>query len=301
MKTSFFPIFKNTTRIGRLFIFLFLLLFGLLLGSVISTVAMLRFREQTPDMLRLIQGLTQITTFILPPLLYSLCVHSRPITDLGVRHIRNIYIAIAGLALIYVCLPFNNLLTDLNEAMRLPESLSKIENMMKMAEETAAQLTEKMLEMNGLKDLAFNLIIIALIPAIGEELTFRGVIQSSLCRLFKSGTWGVIVSAFIFSAIHMQFYGFLPRFVLGLLLGFIFLWSKSLWLSSAMHFLNNGSIVVLYYLNQHYNLSLDVEHFGSTDNVWIIIASALFSIGLLAVAYSNRAVEKHDGRGREVR
>ena len=299
MKTRLFPIIKNTTRLGRLFTFLVLLLVGLLLGTFLSATLMLMFNNQSANALRLAQGISQITMFILPPLLYSLLIHEKPFFELGIRRINNIYIAIAGLALIFVCLPVNNLLTDINESMRLPERLSAIENIMKASEDKATELTEKMLEMNGWRDLIFDLIIIALIPAIGEELTFRGILQTSLCKVFKNNTWGVIVGAIIFSAIHLQFYGFIPRFVLGLFLGFLFLWSKSLWLSSAMHFLNNGSIVVLYYLNQHYNLNFDVEHFGSSDNVWIIIASALFSIGLLAVAYSNRHIEKHDNRGHE--
>jgi len=254
----------------------------------------------TATAIRLTNSITQISTFVLPPLLFALLCYRKPLAELGLRLSGSIYITIAGLALMFVSLPFNNMLGTLNESLSLPESMAAFENMLRTMEDTASELTEKMLVMDGPSDLIANLIAIALIPAIGEELTFRGVIQTSLCKLFKKDVWGVIVGAVIFSAVHMQFYGFVPRFVLGLILGFIFLWSKSIWLTSAMHFLNNATIVVLYYINGRY-ADIDVDTFGSSDSAWVIGASLLFTVGLLMVAWSNRRVERHDERGHEVR
>ena len=89
--------------------------------------------------------------------------------------------------------------------------------------------------------------MIALLPAVGEELIFRGIIQRILKNLFRSGHLSVWVTAFVFSAIHFQFYGFLPRFILGLVFGYLFLWSETLWLPVIAHFINNGVLLLLVY------------------------------------------------------
>ena len=123
--------------------------------------------------------------------------------------------------------------------------------------------------------------VIALIPAVGEELTFRGVLQQSLTRKMNPHV-AIFLSAAIFSFIHFQFYGFLPRLFLGLLLGYMFYITGSLWTSILMHFLNNGTAVVLYYLNAKGTLDIDVEHFGASDNVWLLFASAFVTSGFIA-------------------
>jgi hypothetical protein len=92
----------------------------------------------------------------------------------------------------------------------------------------------------------------------------------------------IILSAAIFSFIHFQFYGFLPRMFLGILLGYMFYITGSLWTSILMHFLNNGAAVVLYYLNNKGTISIDIDHFGATDNAWLLFASALVTSGLIA-------------------
>ena len=93
-----------------------------------------------------------------------------------------------------------------------------------------------------------NLFIIAILPAVGEEFFFRGVLQKILIRLFKSGHVAIWVTAFIFSAIHFQFFGFVPRFILGLIFGYLFFWSSTLWLPVISHFINNAVPVIMAYI-----------------------------------------------------
>ena len=115
--------------------------------------------------------------------------------------------------------------------------------------------------------------------AVGEELLFRSVIQNSLIKLCKNAHIGIIIASAIFSIFHMEFYGLLPRFVLGMILGYMYYYSRSIWVSMAMHFANNGTIVVLYYLNAIGAINIDVESFGET-NTFILIASTLIFIAL---------------------
>ena len=136
-----------------------------------------------------------------------------------------------------------------------------------------------MLNVDTIGGLLLNMIVIALIPAIGEEMTFRGVLQQWLTRKMNPHL-AILLSAAIFSFIHFQFYGFLPRMFLGVLLGYMFYITGSLWTSILMHFLNNGTAVVLYYLNSKSVIDIDVEHFGAMKG-WVVALSAVVTTALI--------------------
>jgi membrane protease YdiL (CAAX protease family) len=104
-----------------------------------------------------------------------------------------------------------------------------------------------MLKQNTLKDLLMNLLFIAVFAGVGEELFFRGVLQRIFIKMFNNPWAGIIATAIIFSAIHMQFYGFIPRFILGVLLGVIYWYSGSLWPAILAHFIYDGFAVVMIY------------------------------------------------------
>lgn len=200
--------------------------------------------------------------------------------DLGFRQLTPPWwLILIGVAIMFVSIPFTTTLTTWNEGMSLGGAFSKLEDLIKNLEETAKATTEKMLNVNTIGGLLLNLVIIALIPAIGEEMTFRGVLQQSLTRKMNPHI-AIILSAAIFSFFHFQFYGFLPRMFLGALLGYMFYITGSLWTSILMHFVNNGSAVVLYYLDNK-GLIEDAEHWGETQSTWIIAASAAITIGLI--------------------
>ena len=120
------------------------------------------------------------------------------------------------------------------------------------------------------------------------------MIQKALIKLFKNAHVAIIVTAFIFSAFHGDFFGFFPRFILGIMLGYMFWMSGSIFPSMLMHFVNNAAIVMLYYLNTRNIIDIDVEHFGSTDNVSIIILSLITTVAIFIVC--NRFKLKNDNR-----
>ena len=121
--------------------------------------------------------------------------------------------------------------------------------------------------------------MIAGLAALGEELLFRSLLQTSLIKICKNAHIGIIIASVIFSFIHFEFYGFLPRLVLGLLLGYMFYFSGSIWVPMLMHFLNNGTVVVLYFLNNKGITNIDLETFGKTSTP-ILIASIIAMIAL---------------------
>ncbi|MFC2113942.1 lysostaphin resistance A-like protein, partial [Bacteroidota bacterium] len=190
--------------------------------------------------------------------------------------------------------PFNEWLISFNEAMKLPESLKSLEQMMRDSEDLLAKQIEAFLVMNNIGDLLLNLLIVALLPGVLEELFFRGIIQGILHRWLKNGHVAVIVTALFFSAIHFQFYGFLPRVVLGLILGYLYLYTKNLWVAIYFHILNNLVSVVASYLIQH-NLidQQNFEHMNNSNYV-IIISFAITAALLLLLAsyYSKKRAKK---------
>ena len=116
---------------------------------------------------------------------------------------------------------------------------------MREAENTAAELQERFLSGTSYLDLFVNIVVMAIAPAVCEELLFRGVIQNQLEKWFKNAHVAVWVAAIIFSAIHFQFYGFFPRMILGAALGYLLVYGKSLWLPIVAHALNNFMAVVV--------------------------------------------------------
>jgi len=182
--------------------------------------------------------------------------------------------------LMFFASPFINFLGEINSSMQLPEWMSGVETWMKNAEEKAAELTEAFLKVDSIGGLFFNVFMIAILPAIGEELLFRGVIQRIFTRMTKSNHWGIWISAILFSALHMQFYGFIPRMLLGALFGYLLVWSGSIWLPIFAHFLNNGLAVVAMYLIDKKMLNPEVENFGSESGTYYAAALSILLVGV---------------------
>lgn len=257
----------------RIFIFLVILFISSLVGAAVSAAFMF-----AGDLgMKIAQGLSSIMMFVVPPVVYYLITRKeRAMPALGFRAVNKpwLYYILIGATLMFVSLPVTNQLTAWNEAMDFGTVFEKLEEYLKSLEEAAQAATEKMLKADHLGGLLFNLLIIALIPAVGEELTFRGVLQQGLSRRMNPHV-AIILAAGIFSFIHFQFYGFLPRMFLGILLGYMFYVSGSLWTSILMHFVNNGTAVVLYYLNDKGIINVDVDHFGAMPPTMVVISAAV--------------------------
>jgi hypothetical protein len=127
--------------------------------------------------------------------------------------------------------------------------------------------------------------MIAFLAALGEELLFRGALLKMIYLSVKNVHVAVWISAFIFSAFHLQFYGFVPRMVLGLLFGYLFVWSGSLWIPIVLHFIFNGISVIAAFLYQHGIIDVDVEALGTTQNSLLILLSGIASLMLFGMIY----------------
>ena len=143
-------------------------------------------------------------------------------------------------AIMMLITPFVGLLLEWNMQIPLPEWLLRFDL-------NSEAIVEAFLKMSTISDLLYTLIVIAVVPAIGEELLFRGYLQQKIGKRLKNPHTAIVITAFLFSAIHLDVQGIIPRFILGVLLGYLYYWSKSLWLPILAHFVNNAQAVILSY------------------------------------------------------
>lgn len=232
--------------------------------------------------LKLLQLFSAIGLFLIPPVLYGIIVSKSPLKNLKLNSFGkpSNYLLIA--ILMVVSTPFLSWVIELNAGMSLPDFMTGIEQWMKQSEDQAAELTKAFLTFDGIGSLIYVLIIVAVVPALGEELLFRGVLQKTFIQWTKNPHWGIWITAILFSALHMQFFGFFPRMLLGVLFGYIFYWSKSLWLPILGHFINNGSVVILSYFAPNLMEDADIVLFEDHQmGIVFYLVSLVLSLGLI--------------------
>jgi uncharacterized protein len=152
-------------------------------------------------------------------------------------------------------IPITSFTGQINSGMHLPNWLSGVEQWMIENEDRADNLIDLLIDSDTFGIMMLNLFMVALIPAIGEEMIFRGVFQNIFNELFKSGHFAVWFTAFIFSTLHFQFFGFIPRFILGLVYGYLFFWSNTLWFPVIAHFVNNAVPVIVANIQNWMNIN----------------------------------------------
>jgi membrane protease YdiL (CAAX protease family) len=268
-------IFRNSGVASRLLI---LVGFSFVFGTLASLffISDLQADRNNVELLKILQLAESISIFILPALLTTYLFSHHPSSYLKVDKAgRVIDFLLVGLLMV-VLIPFINYVSEWNQQLHLPTSLAPLEKSMRSLEENVSSVTERFLDVHSVGALSFNLLLIAVIPALGEELYFRAVIQTAI-REKNKVVFAVLITAFVFSAIHMQFYGFVPRFLMGMLLGFIFVWSDNLWLPVFAQFVNNGVAVVFYYLKFNDYKVIDMEKIGTNDTAWLVLPSALLA------------------------
>ena len=233
------------------------------------------------NFLKYFQVLQSIGLFVVPPFILAMLYHENIGEFLQInRSARSQTYFLAAISLLIV-IPFINFLGSLNSQMKLPESFSGIESWMKTMEDSAEIMVEKFMKVEHISGLMFNIFMIAILPALGEELLFRGVIQRIFTNWAKSYHWGIWIAAFLFSAMHLQFYGFLPRMVLGAMFGYLLVWTGTMWVPILAHFVNNTIGVLSYYLMDKGIISKEIEEWGTGSEQFPIALLSFVLAGLL--------------------
>jgi uncharacterized protein len=226
---------------------------------------------------RWLQFAQAVGLFIVPPLVLAYFWSDKPLKYLCLDKRPGLANVLFVLFFMMLVIPFVNLLGEWNQQLRLPHAFAAIEAQMKASEAEIALLTEKLLNVHSLKGLFGNVFLIAFIPALGEELFFRGAMQQ-IFQNKKNAIMAIWITAFIFSAIHFQFYGFVPRFLLGAFFGYLLVWTGNLWLPVLAHFTNNAVAILFYYLKQNGFRVFDIDTLGTGNTLWVGCASGLLAL-----------------------
>jgi len=212
------------------------------------------------------QIIAQIGLFIVPPLLFVRLLYGREGMSVLKLTQPSTFTLLLVVPLTLMVLPMVGWLHDINMQVTLTPK-------MELAEERAALFVNLFFNDASWGRFALNMLMIAIIPAIGEELFFRGVLQKYLGKGLKNVHLAVFLTAIIFSFFHFQFYGFLPRLFLGVLFGYLFVWSGNLWLPILAHLVNNGGAVLVAFLAQRGVIGTSYEDFGKETGTGVLVAA----------------------------
>lgn len=277
MKTA---ILGHLTPFARIIFVLMLLITGLILALVIGLLLAIplyhvnlltdmsflaNFNNPVAvSLMKFLQIVQSIGLFIVPPLLAGYLFEKNALSYLGLNKISGGWIFVMIILLMVFSIPFISWVVSLNESMKLPSFLQGVEHWMKDSEEQASQLTVAFLDVRTVSGFFMNLLVMAIIPAVGEELLFRGLLQKLFSAWFRNIHVAILFTALVFGIIHMQFYGLLPRMLLGVIFGYLFYWTGSLWAPVFAHFLNNATVVVVSFLSNLNIIKEQYDDFGST-------------------------------------
>jgi membrane protease YdiL (CAAX protease family) len=221
---------------------------------------------------------TQIGGFLLPALVFRRIFGGKSVTHFSLNKPKTLHViltvilAITGLGIVAYAGEIN---------LKLLEGRGGFIAALKELEEQSAEIMMIMLDMKSIGSLLVTILLVGLLPGICEEFLFRGALQSQLAKAFKNIHVAIWTTAIIFSAIHFQFFGFIPRMLLGALFGYVLIYTGSIWMPILAHFINNTVGVLGYYLAQNTDI-ISQEQVESTEVSWLIaLGSAALVLGVI--------------------
>lgn len=274
--------FADSSTPVKFLIAFFTIIFCSFFFAAIGIIGIKLITDQTIA-LKIYQLLSSIGTFIISPILICYLISYNTKEYLSICKTKG-YFFLMALICITVAIPFINFTTILNEQMELSDCFKQLEEIMKGLEDKQGETTKLFLNVNSIPGYLLNLLILALIPAIGEELLFRGFLQKAIFLHTKNIHIAIWCAGILFSAIHLQFYGFFPRLFMGVLFGYFLVWSGSILVPMACHFINNALIVTYSYIMPESEENI-LETFGSKD---IILCCVSFFLIILICTFMNK-------------
>lgn len=275
----------------RFILFICITLVGFFISGVISSLIIAKFGMQSTAAMRIAAVMQSLFQLIVPAIATAMIVTRRPATFLAIDRRIDLRLLLLAAAALITATPMMNRLISLNEAVTLPDSLAWLEQSLKQMEEQAAATIAVMQGGTSVGDLIMNILIIGVLAGLGEELFFRG----TFLRLMTTGrinphiaVWTVAV---VFSAVHLQFYGFVPRTLLGAYFGYLVVWTRCLWIPVIIHALNNIIYVSSEWIAARQGLDESAIN-GYDGNLLVNAASVIITAALLVIIY--RLSDKSD-------
>ena len=247
------------------------LVFQIPFSALMDVLNMDSVLEITPAVLKYVQLILATFVFIVPANAYSHLFSDNTFVFFEFKKPNLVFLFFAALLWLFT-LPIISFLADINNKIAFPTSFAGLENSFRLAEARAENATRFLLNITSLSGLMVNLLVIAVVAAIAEELIFRGIIQKLLFEQSKNIHLAIWLTALVFSLFHLQFFAIIPRIVLGAALGYTFYWSKSIWVPIFFHFINNASIVLASYLYQKKLIATDPNEITFFPNSVLFVA-----------------------------
>lgn len=276
-------IIKPAASLVLLFsLFLFMLIAVSLITQLLGSLT-----DNTAAILRISSVLQNVLVFILPAVATAMLSTRFPATLLAIDKFPSGKFILLSIAVLIVSIPLMNSIIDWNQNISLPDSFSQFNDYMQQLEKGAEKAVSDITGGNTVGTLIMSILIVGVFTGLGEEIFFRG----GLMRLFScikgmSPHVAIWLTAFLFSALHMQFLGFVPRMLLGVFFGYLTFWSGSLWLPIMIHALNNSILVTTDWINNRGGSQIDVNSIGLGDNALVLnIASIILTVIVFYALY----------------
>lgn len=269
-------------KIGTLFILI-------IIGGLGSALLAGKLPFTGATQLKLIQTIMVVGSMLLPSLIAAFLFSAQPYKEFYLSYPLSRKNAMRIICATLAVSPCINLIHSYNKQITFPSWLSGIEKWMQASEEAAQKATEMLLQTNSIGGLIMNLLIVALLAALSEEFLFRGILFRWVSDTIKNKHWVIWSIAFIFSAIHLQFYGFIPRMLLGAFLGYLLVWTGTLWAPILAHFTNNalGVLLAYRYAGTGEEIAM-MEEVGTGDTLWFSVAGAIIFIACIRKIWEER-------------
>lgn len=287
------PVESRATMLRRLFVFICLTLGGMCLVALL--ISFIVKNPPTAAQLRISTILQDVIVFIFPAVAIAVVSSRLPARFLSLDRVPRVWPMFWAILALIVSAPIQNQIIAWNEAITLPESMASIERWMRAAEESARASAEIIMGGSTVGDLIMGLLVAGILAGLSEELFFRGALQRIFTLSDRHVHAAIWSAAFIFSAMHFQFYGFLPRLLLGAFFGYVVAWSGSLWIAIIVHALNNMMVVVSSWNARRLGVENQLEAIG-IDSPLMLAFSLLLTIAALSMLYRccrKNLVQKH--------
>ncbi|MDX1627649.1 MAG: CPBP family intramembrane glutamic endopeptidase [Fulvivirga sp.] len=219
------------------------------------------------------QGMATLTGTIIVPLIYLYLIEKKNMSIFFQKKVSTLPLVLAGIIVVSF-MGVNSIVIEWNANLDFPDFMDAFEKWARQTESLATKMTEFLTDFDGPGQFMLAFVVIAIIPAIGEELLFRGFLQNQFKSMTGNAHLAIWIAAILFSTIHMQFYGFVPRVLLGALFGYLYYWSGNLVIPILAHLVNNGLTLVIFYLH---DLELIATDISNTE------AAPLYTVGIFAI------------------
>lgn len=269
----------------RLLLFACLFILGYAITIGLTYFISMVLKSNPAAAMRIASVIQDVVAFIIPSVATAVLVSRRPAELLRLTGGLNLtWIALVG-AVLFFSIPFAESVIYWNENLKLPASLSEFESSLREMENRAAQTSALLMSNPSVPALIVNILIIGVGAGVAEEILFRGCFQRLLVTGGINHHVAIWCVAFIFSAIHFQFFGFVPRMLLGAYFGYLMYWSKSVWIPAIAHTLNNTMVVITAWgqVRLHPDQPLDTS--ASLSPTWLIVVSVVLTAATIGLMY----------------